>query len=52
MSKVEYYTNTNSVIVYLDKQIQNKSEALNEAAKLILREVIRNEHGIDSSSDR
>ncbi len=52
MNTVEYYTNSQTVIVYLDWSNTNKIDALNEAARAILKEVIRCEHGFSPNSDR
>lgn len=52
MNKVEYYEHTQIITIYLDGNSMSRIEALNEAAKMILREVIRCEHGIDPGINR
>ncbi len=52
MNTVEYYKHSQTVIVYLDRKPTDKIDALNEATKTLLREVVRCEHGFNSDIDR
>ncbi len=50
--RVDYIEEAGIVLVYLDKKVKDKSEALREASKMIQREIIRYEHGTNSDTTR
>ena len=52
MKRVEFYPATQTVIVYLDQDVEDQREAYNLAWKMLVREVIKNEPGNHSKFDR